>query len=328
MKLRCSCRPILGVVMFLPVLVTTTYAIDCNLIPDCGSAYFSGLAVGPSTFSPGRTLHVKSGTAGSVNYLIKLESGTGSNTGQFIETTLNGQFGAFQDASSNYSFQIRNSSNVKFHLGTSGSYDGRVGLGTTTPGAYLHILPAATGFPQWTVNGWRRAIKLDANGGGAAMQFVTPSKNFGVGATDGGGEPLLYFWTTSSDNDQGTADYRMVLDQDGNVGIGTTNPSNRLDVNGTIKAKEILVTTTGWPDYVFGEGYELMPLDELDRMIKRDGHLPGVPSAVEVEAGGGVAVGTMQATLLKKVEELTLYVVELEKQNQALHHRLSALEGR
>jgi hypothetical protein len=97
----------------------------------------------------------------------------------------------------------------------------------------------------------------------------------------------------------------------GNLGLGTTTPQNKLDVNGTIRAKEIKVET-GWADFVFNPLYQLKSLTEVEKYIKEYGHLQDIPSAAEVEQNG-VNVGEMQTKLLQKVEELTLYVIELKK---------------
>ena len=111
----------------------------------------------------------------------------------------------------------------------------------------------------------------------------------------------------------------------GHVGIGTSNPTNALDVNGTIRAKEVFVTADGWPDYVFGKDYALRPLSELEAFIQANGHLPGVPSAGEV-ASRGVGVGEMQSKLLEKVEELTLHMLNLRRENDDLRRRVVRLE--
>ncbi len=103
----------------------------------------------------------------------------------------------------------------------------------------------------------------------------------------------------------------------GNVGIGTTDPKNLLDVNGTIHAREVKVDLTGWSDFVFHPSYQLKPLTEVEKFIKANGHLHDIPSAAEVEQNG-VNVGEMQKKLLQKVEELTLYVIELKKENEQL----------
>ncbi|ATP58019.1 hypothetical protein CPT03_16875 [Pedobacter ginsengisoli] len=98
----------------------------------------------------------------------------------------------------------------------------------------------------------------------------------------------------------------------GNVGIGTTTPNEKLSVNGKVRAKEIKVEAADWPDYVFAEDYKLPSLNETELHIKEKGHLPGIPSAEEVKANG-VDLGEMNAKLLKKIEELTLLMIQLNK---------------
>jgi hypothetical protein len=112
----------------------------------------------------------------------------------------------------------------------------------------------------------------------------------------------------------------------GNVGIGTTNPTEKLSVNGKIRAKEVIVETAGWSDYVFADSYQLQPLAEVEQHIKTNKHLPGVPSAREV-AEKGVSVGDMQAVLLAKIEELTLHVIAQQKSQISQEKRLQALEA-
>jgi len=90
-------------------------------------------------------------------------------------------------------------------------------------------------------------------------------------------------------------------------------PANKLDVNGTVRAKEVRVNTWGWPDFVFAKDYELLSLAEVEAYIETQGHLPGIPSAVEV-AANGVDLMVINAKLLQKVEELTLYVIEQNKE--------------
>jgi hypothetical protein len=101
------------------------------------------------------------------------------------------------------------------------------------------------------------------------------------------------------------------------VGIGTEDPKNLLDVKGTIHAQEVKVDMNNWSDFVFHPSYQLKPLIEVEKFIKTNGHLEDIPSATEVEQNG-VNVGEMQAKLLQKVEELTLYVIELKKEIEQL----------
>ncbi|GGE18045.1 hypothetical protein [Sphingobacterium cellulitidis] len=99
---------------------------------------------------------------------------------------------------------------------------------------------------------------------------------------------------------------------DGNVGIGTENPADKFEVNGVIKAKEIKVVATGWPDYVFEPDYPLSPLPQVKMFIEENGHLPEVPSARTIE-NEGLSVGEMNKILIKKIEELTLHQIKLEE---------------
>lgn len=112
----------------------------------------------------------------------------------------------------------------------------------------------------------------------------------------------------------------------GKVGIGTTTPAEALSVNGNIVAKEVKVIGGDWPDYVFEKDYPLLPLNELGRQINDLGHLPEMPSASEVKASGQ-SLGEMNKMLLKKVEELTLYLLQQQKEIKAMHAQIQALES-
>ncbi len=113
---------------------------------------------------------------------------------------------------------------------------------------------------------------------------------------------------------------------DGNVGIGVAGPSVKLAVDGTICAKEVLVKLElcEWPDYVFSDNYKLAGLGEIERFIKANKHLPDMPSSADVQANG-VELGTMQALLLKKIEELTLHLIELKKENEEIKKILKGM---
>jgi hypothetical protein len=128
-------------------------------------------------------------------------------------------------------------------------------------------------------------------------------------STDGG----LNFWNPYT-SASGLANYRLFLeDETGFVGIGTNNPQYELDVCGTIRAQEVKVNLNGsCPDFVFEPNYQLMTFDELRDYLKNNKHLPGIPSASET-AENGINLSEMNMMLLQKVEELTLYILELEK---------------
>ena len=108
------------------------------------------------------------------------------------------------------------------------------------------------------------------------------------------------------------------------LGIGTTNPQYKLDVNGTIRAKEIKVET-GWADFVFDSSYELRTLKDVKSFISKNKHLPDIPSASEVEKNG-VNVGEMQKKLLQKVEEMTLYIIQQQEDIEKLQKKLEQIE--
>lgn len=100
---------------------------------------------------------------------------------------------------------------------------------------------------------------------------------------------------------------------DGNVGLGIEAPAEKLSVKGKIRAQEIKVETANWPDYVFRNDYKLRSLDSLRSFIQENGHLPEVPNADTVESEG-ISLGEMNKVLLKKIEELTLYLLEKDKE--------------
>ncbi|WP_299249076.1 cell division protein ZapB [uncultured Aquimarina sp.] len=103
----------------------------------------------------------------------------------------------------------------------------------------------------------------------------------------------------------------------GNLGIGTTNPDAKLAVNGNIHTKEVKVDLIGWADYVFKEDYNLPTIQQVEDHIATKGHLINIPSAAEV-AENGIQLGEMNAKLLEKIEELTLYTIAQQKEIKKL----------
>ncbi len=122
----------------------------------------------------------------------------------------------------------------------------------------------------------------------------------------------------------------MVINLDSKVGIGTTNLNSdyRLFVRGGIRTEKMkidLATTNGWADFVFEANYNLRPLLEVEKFIQTFKHLSDVPSAKDL-VENGVDVLEMQKIQMQKIEELTLYLIELKKENEALKKRLEVLE--
>lgn len=108
----------------------------------------------------------------------------------------------------------------------------------------------------------------------------------------------------------------------GNVGIGKLNPTEALEVNGTVKAKEVVVTLDGWADYVFNTDYNLSDLDQIEAFIEKNHHLPGIPSAENLKSKG-ISVSQMLELQMKKIEELTLYLIKQNKENQDIREELN-----
>lgn len=102
----------------------------------------------------------------------------------------------------------------------------------------------------------------------------------------------------------------------GNVGIGTLNPTYKLSVLGNIRSTEVVVENN-WADYVFDEDYKLRPLEEVESFIRANKHLPNIPSAREVQEKG-LHLGDVQKRMMEKIEELTLYVIDLKKEIETL----------
>ena len=133
--------------------------------------------------------------------------------------------------------------------------------------------------------------------------------NFGIEMGAAGGD--IYF--TSA----GYQCAMMVNGTTNNVGIGTIYPSHKLSVNGTIRTKEVIVETANWPDYVFSKDYVLPTLYSIEKYIKEHGHLPNIPSAKEIEVDGQ-ALGDIQKKMMEKIEEMTLYIIQLNKEIEIL----------
>lgn len=118
-------------------------------------------------------------------------------------------------------------------------------------------------------------------------------------------------------------------DSYGNVSIGTNDAKGyRLAVNGNVIATSVTVKTNGnWPDYVFKPRYQAMPLAAVRDYINKNGHIPEVPLAAAVDQEG-INIGEMNKLLLKKVEELTLYMIGKDQELKEANKRIDGLSKR
>lgn len=201
---------------------------------------------------------------------------------------------------------------------------GNVGIGTPTPQAPLHIYSAnnpttlriqsAAGFGAGRLEFWS-----DPQGSAPEWRPGFIQSTDQAGGTWTGG---LAFFVNGTGLANRTAEIEVMRITNGRVGIGTKNPQATLDVNGDIKVKD---WTLSVPDYVFEQDYQLRNLDELRTYIESHKHLPDMPSAQKVSEEG-VNLGEFCMSLLKKIEELSLYVLQQDAMIQAQNSRLAKLE--
>ena len=267
--------------------------------------------VGIGTSSPLSPLHIQSSTNKTLSLDFTEAEPNWSYTWQSLQTNSIEQWrvvGRYSD-NSNLEFWNKNSEKV-FTL----FQNGNVGVGAANPSSQLEIEGASP------------VLTIDATdtGGNSEIFFDTRRDDTGsnyntarivADAANGYSTPTLSFYVIRGDGagwDRTLTIKSNGLNNTGNVGIGTTNPTNKLEVNGTIRSKEVKVEATPWPDYVFEDNYELRSLEETEAYIKENKHLPEIPSAKEIEANG-VALGEMNRLLLQKIEELTLHQIEMMK---------------
>lgn len=178
---------------------------------------------------------------------------------------------------------------------------------------------------------WKRILVMDADGnvilgqGGRGIYWDWPSRIIEQYSPDGGTSQVLRFRNSmsgGSGNVNGGFDFAwhdgvsVLRIINGRVGIGTVDPDSKLAVNGSIHAEEVRVdmNVAEGPDYVFHPNYELLPLSQVKSYVEAEGHLPEVPSANEM-AERGLNLKQMNLLLLKKVEELTLHLIEQNEIN-------------
>ncbi|MBN9295445.1 MAG: hypothetical protein J0I41_00470 [Filimonas sp.] len=181
-----------------------------------------------------------------------------------------------------------------------------------------------------TVNSGDNSVVLITDGNGGARFYSPSSGNILLGTVADNGNKLQVQGSASISGNVTMSDINGANAYlNGKVGIGTPIPSGSiaLAVNGDIKTKKVIVSQTSWADYVFDSSYQLPTLDSVESFIQTNKRLPDMPSTAEV-TNKGLDVGEMQKLLLKKVEELTLYVIELKKKNDNLETENTDLKKR
>jgi hypothetical protein len=201
--------------------------------------------------------------------------------------------------------------------------NGNMGIGTTTPGARLEVTNTSNSFIKIKTDG-----DLNTIYNGLEFSHKRPSSSVYSTHKIYSNVNDLIFEADEAMQFKNNDILGLYLNNAGNVAIGTaTVPIGyKLAVDGNLIAEKIVVkNSTAWPDFVFKKDYKLPPLSEVEQFISKNSHLPEIPSAKEVE-NNGQDVGEMNKLLLKKVEELTLYMIEMKKENDALKKRVDKLE--
>lgn len=190
---------------------------------------------------------------------------------------------------------------------------GNFGIGTVAPAARLHVAntngnPVDSRLEGFTlIDGTQASLLLGQTTGATYGEWGIEYNTLKGG---------LNFWKPAGGT-TGLAgsNYHLFIANNGNVSIGTDNSFGyKLAVKGNMIAEQVVVKLYGtWPDFVFSKDHAMMNLYEVENFISKNSHLPNVPSAKEVEEKG-IDLGEMNKILLQKIEELTLYMIEQQKQ--------------
>jgi hypothetical protein len=281
----------------------------------------------------------KTPTAGS-SWSLTGNSGT-TATNNFIGTT------------DNISLRFRTNNTQQMIIDSNGF----VGIGTNTPTTPLTVAVPIGSFDLHTIRAYRNksnahyglfGLTMALNNSAGTVTDYAGIMGEIVSPTAGAEAGEMIFNTMQN----GTLAQQVIIDNNGNVGIGTTAPAAKLDIeaadssaalivrngntnadvqfyvkaNGYVVARDIMVKTgTIFPDYVFEKNYKLRSLSEVEKYINENKHLPDVPSAAEVKKSG-LNIAEMNAALLKKVEEQTLYIIDMQKQMNEMQKEIELLK--
>jgi len=264
------------------------------------NTYFSGgyVGIGAGATTPLAPLHISNGS-GYAGVLLGGNNSTGFVLTSEMNTTETTSHGTFNIWSGPFGAGTVN----RFKIDDRGNVG--IGLGAALPQTMLHIsTPGSDGYASVLLG------TNDANGFLITKEPQANGNSFNIWSGPSGSGPI-----------------RFKIAADGNVLIGKyseTNTSYKLDVNGNVRANKIVVNTTG-ADYVFEKSYPLPSLDSLRKYLEENHHLPGIEPASQMQKEG-MDVGNNQTMLLKKMEEMTLYILQQQKEIQELKARLQRLE--
>ena len=266
--------------------------------------------VGIGTTSPGSTLTVQGG--------FRIETPSDPDKGLGVGYNTTGAGYVFLSP-----FDVGAGEWINLAINAGG---GNVGIGTTTPSEVLHVFSSSTvaNLRIESSAASNVGIKLVQPDQQWKIQNLNPQDSFRIRDHTAGTDPF--------EIEAGASDNALYINSSGNIGIGTTTLTHTLTVNGNITTEEVEVVPDVPADFVFEDDYALRSLEEVEQYIEAHGHLPEIPSAAEMQAEG-VGLSAMQMKLLQKIEELTLYLIEqqkqiaeLEKSNVLLQEHLSSVQ--
>ncbi len=219
--------------------------------------------------------------------------------------TGNGTYFGLMDGNNRWTFVAKKNDWTSLRVNNSDKMrilaNGNVGVGTTSPGSKLTVVSSGT----------ESGIASHSDAGNSHIPW-TDGKVYLTGNE-------LIFRTTGNIN-------RMKITSNGNVGIGTLTPGNKLEVNGTIRSKEVKVELANWGDYVFYDDYQLPTLEEEEVYIEKNGHLSGFESAEAM--GSELQLGDVAKRQQVKIEEMMLHLIDLKKQNDELKKEMKILKAK
>ena len=290
--------------------------------------------VGIGTSTPDTKLHVWSGNAGSVtaptNTIATFESGTaGFLTVLTPASSVSGITFVSPPGITTQGFIAYESTSGRMRLGANNENritidgTGKIGIGTTVPVSKLHIISNGNSGRSPNSN----TSLFTESGGNNYLEIATPDNGErGVmfsNPTDGNSGGIYYYnkdmYFNTNSNDR-----RMTILANGNIGIGTNTPNNKLDVKGIMRAEELMVET-GWADYVFEPEFKLKSLKEVEHFIKINKHLPDILPASTIQEKG-LPVAAMTTKMMQKIEELTLYIIDQDKKILEIQKQLLNLK--
>ena len=315
---------------------------------DSGTNLTTSDNVGIGTTTPNAKTHIIAENTNGSNkhsFIIQDNTNTGIDGGLFLSSFLP-RFILNDRSTSSTWFDFRVDHN-KLVIGQGNNTDafsrindnlfsirnGSVGIGTSTPNAKTHIIAENT-------NGSNKhsfIIQDNTNtglDGGLFLSSFLPRFILNDRSTSStwfdfrvDHNKLVIGQGNNTDEFNRMIDNQLVL-QNGKVGIGTSDfsGSHKLRVEGSIGAREIKVEASGWSDFVFENDYKLRTLEEVEQYINQKGHLPEIPCEAEVTENG-INLGEMNAKLLQKIEELTLYLIEQNKENQEQRKLIKELQN-